>query len=86
MTLKASLYRREFGLVPTFRVGLHGGPIVAGECGDDKREIVYFGDTINTTARIQEACKELGRPLLVSGELLREMICRRSIQRSVWVR
>jgi adenylate cyclase len=73
MELKAPLYEREFGLVPEFRVGLHGGPIVAGECGDDKREIVYFGDTINTAARIQEACKEFRHPLLVSGELLRQM-------------
>lgn len=73
MQLKAPLYEREFGLVPTFRVGLHGGPIVAGECGDDKREIVYFGDTINTAARIQGACKEFRRPLLVSGELLGQM-------------
>jgi adenylate cyclase len=73
MERKAPFYEREFGVVPKFRVGLHGGPIVAGECGDDKREIVYFGDTINTAARIQEACKELGHPLLVSGELLRQM-------------
>jgi adenylate cyclase len=73
MELQAPLYEREFGLVPSFRVGLHGGPVVAGECGDDKREIVYFGDTINMAARIQEACKEFRRPLLVSGELLRQM-------------
>jgi adenylate cyclase len=73
MRRKAPFYEREFGLVPAFRVGLHGGPIVAGECGDDKRSIVYFGDTINTAARIQEACKEFQRPLLVSGELLRQL-------------
>ena len=73
MALKAPLYERDFGLVPGFRVSLHGGPIVAGECGDDRREIVYFGDTINTAARIQEMCKELQRALLVSGELLRQM-------------
>ena len=73
MELNAPLYEREFGTVPMFRVGLHGGPIVAGECGDDKREIVYFGDTINTAARIQEACKEFQHPLLVSGELLGQM-------------
>lgn len=70
---KASLYEREFGVVPEFRVGFHGGPIVAGECGDDKREIVYFGDTINTAARIQQACKEFERPLLISAELVRRM-------------
>jgi len=73
MAAKAPLYERDFGLVPMFRVGLHGGPIVAGECGADKREIGYFGDTINTTARLQEACKEFQRPLLVSGELLHRL-------------
>ena len=73
MARNAPAYERDFGLAPGFRVSLHGGPIVAGECGDDKREIVYFGDTVNTAARIQELCKELGRALLVSGELLRQM-------------
>jgi adenylate cyclase len=73
MESKTPLYQRDFGLVPTFRASLHGGPIVAGECGDDKREIVYFGDTINTAARIQETCKEFQRPLLISGELLQRM-------------
>ena len=70
---KAAQYKRDFGWVPEFRVGLHGGPIVAGECGDDKREIVYFGDTINTAARIQQACTEFQRPILISAELLRQM-------------
>ncbi|HET8728343.1 MAG TPA: adenylate/guanylate cyclase domain-containing protein [Alphaproteobacteria bacterium] len=73
MKLKAPVYEREFGLVPMFRAGLHGGPVVAGECGDDKREIVYFGDAINTAARIQEACKAFQRSLLVSGDLLGQM-------------
>jgi adenylate cyclase len=67
---KSSLYERDFGVVPRFRAGLHGGRVVAGECGDDKRQIVYFGDTINTAARIQETCKALERPLLLSGELM----------------
>lgn len=70
---RSAMYERDFGAVPRFRVGLHGGTVVAGECGDDKRQIVYFGDTINTAARIQEACKEFGRPLLLSGELIGRM-------------
>ena len=70
---KSSLYQRDFGVVPRFRVGVHGGPVVAGECGDDKRQIVYFGDTINTAARIQEACKVFDRTLLLSGELVGRM-------------
>ncbi len=63
-------YKREFGIVPSFRVGLHGGPVVAGECGDDKREIVYFGDTVNTAKRIEEACRDFNQTMLISGDLL----------------
>ena len=64
------IYQSEFGIVPEFRVGLHGGPVVAGECGDDKREIVYFGDTVNSAKRIEEACRDFNRPMLISGDLL----------------
>ena len=41
--------------------------------GDFKREIAFLGDTVNTTARIQEACKEYGTDLLVSSELLSKL-------------
>ena len=68
---KADLYRHEFGLVPMFRAGLHAGPVVISECGDSRRQIAYFGDTVNVTARLQEHCKKVGRALLVSADLLR---------------
>jgi adenylate cyclase len=68
---KADSYRREFGLVPNFRAGLHAGPVVISECGDSRRQVAYFGDTVNVTARLQEYCKEVGRALLVSADLLR---------------
>jgi class 3 adenylate cyclase len=67
---RADFYLREFGLVPNFRAGLHAGPVVISECGDSRRQVAYFGDTMNVTARLQEHCKEVGRPLLVSGDLL----------------
>lgn len=63
-------YEAEFGAVPGFRVGLHGGPVVASECGDHKQEIVYFGDTVNTAARIEQQCKAFDCPFLISGDLL----------------
>jgi adenylate cyclase len=62
---RALWYRRRFGLAPSIRAGLHGGPVVAGECGDARLEIVYFGDTINTAARLEQATKTLDRWLLV---------------------
>ena len=63
-------YEKAFGVVPKFRIGLHGGPIVISQCGDQKQEISYFGDTINTASRVAEACKTFGCALLVSGDLL----------------
>lgn len=66
----AASYKAEFDVVPRFRVGMHGGPVIASEVGDNKREIVYFGDTVNTAARLQSLCKEKGKDFLVSSELL----------------
>ncbi len=67
---KAEDYEKQFGTIPTFRIGLHGGPVVMSECGDQKQEISYFGDTINTASRIEQQCKNLDSSLLISGELL----------------
>ena len=70
---RADSYRQEFGMVPSFRAGLHAGNVVISECGSSRRQLAYFGDTVNVTARLQEHCKEAGRNLLVSADLLRHM-------------
>jgi class 3 adenylate cyclase len=66
----AEIYRREFGLVPDFRAGLHAGPVVISECGDSRRQVAYFGDTVNVTARLQALAKDAGLPLIVSRDFL----------------
>lgn len=63
-------YEKEFGVAPQFRVGMHSGSVVASEVGDEKREIVYFGDTVNTAARLQSLCKDKKKDFLVSEDLL----------------
>jgi len=68
---RADSYRQEFGMVPSFRAGLHAGQVIISECGSSRRQLAYFGDTVNVTARLQEHCKEAGRDLLVSADLLR---------------
>jgi class 3 adenylate cyclase len=73
IAVKADSYRQEFGMVPGFRAGLHAGPVVISECGSSRRQLAYFGDTVNVTARLQEYCKEVGRNLLVSADLLAHM-------------
>jgi adenylate cyclase len=37
--------------------------------GDVKREIVMLGDTMNTTARIEDACRTTGAGILISKVL-----------------
>jgi len=63
-------YDKTFGVRPQMRGGMHGGPVAVGECGDRKREIVYFGDTVNAAARIAGACRQAGQSFLISGDLL----------------
>jgi class 3 adenylate cyclase len=73
MERRALPYQRRFGAVPRFRAGLHVGEVVVGEMGEDRREIAHLGDTLNTAARLEQACRERNRRLLVSGELLASM-------------
>ena len=63
-------YVREFGAAVNFRAGLHCGPVVAGEMGTVKREIVLLGDIVNTAARIQDFCRETGDKVLASADLI----------------
>lgn len=70
---KAGIYKKKYGCVPEFKAGLHGGISVTGELGYTKREIAYMGDVVNTTARIEEACKTFGEDLLISENLVLQM-------------
>jgi adenylate cyclase len=63
-------FRRRFGVEPHVRAALHAGPLVIGEMGDYKREIVLLGDTMNTAARIEEACRTTGHDYLASGAVV----------------
>lgn len=67
---RAAYYKANYNIVPTFKAGIHMGKITAVEVGDIKREIAYHGDTINTTARIQQLCNSLNKRLLASEYLL----------------
>ena len=77
-------YESEFGIVPEFKAGVHFGEVVTAEIGDIKKEIVYNGDVLNTTARIQSICNEHNSKLIVSESLasrlsLPEFVERRSL-------
>jgi class 3 adenylate cyclase len=73
VTREAARYTRDFGTVPRFRAGLHGGMVTAGELGDLRRQIVFVGDILNTAARLEEYAKRTGLDLVVSDSLLRRL-------------
>lgn len=64
-------YEKNYdGVAPEFKAGLHYGYVMAGEIGVVKRDIAFSGDVLNTAARIQSKCNELGVDILFSKFLL----------------
>ena len=70
LAARSSTYQTRYGVTPSFRAALHMGPVVAGEMGVVKQAIVFLGDTVNTTARIEEACRELDAQFLISQRVI----------------
>lgn len=66
----SSNYMNKYNLVPEFKAGIHVGEVITGEVGVVKKEIVFSGDVLNTTSRIQAECNNLNSRLLISKNLL----------------
>ena len=64
---------RDFGRIPQLRAALHGGSVITAEIGVDHHKITYFGDTVNTAARLESLCRTLESPVLISNELASRM-------------
>ena len=73
LAAEASAFERAFGTVPKIRAALHAGEVVTGEIGGSRRAIVFHGDVMNTTSRIENATRSLGRNFLVSEDALARM-------------
>lgn len=60
--------RTESGDVPIkIAVGLHHGPALLGNIGDERRlEFATIGDTVNIANRLEELCRALVAPVVVS--------------------
>jgi len=66
----ADAYIRDFGRRADFRAALDCGSVVIGELGVNKMEIALLGDTMNTAARMEQACRDTGHRVLASAALL----------------
>lgn len=63
----------NYGDFPTFKAGVHYGEVTIGEIGKIKKDIIFTGDTLNTTARIQSLCNNFSVDILLSDDLLNIM-------------
>jgi adenylate cyclase len=73
ITMQSEKYIAQFGLVPQFKAGLHLGKVTTGEIGVLKKEIIFTGDVLNTTARIQSLCNAYKVDLLISSDLIEQL-------------
>ena len=73
MNGQAGKYEEKFGVVPRFKAGFHYGKVTTGEIGVLKKEIIFTGDVLNTTARIQGLCNQFNVDILISGDLIKEL-------------
>src|ERR1700751_1834421 len=69
-----SEFQRQFGAVPRFRVGVHGGEVVVSEQGDTKRAIGIYGSTINIAARMEEVAKAHNIACAISGDVAEHLL------------
>ncbi len=66
---KKSYFLKNYGYQPKFKAALHAGIVLAAEIGHIKKSIVYSGDVLNATARMESLCNEYDAEILISKSL-----------------
>ena len=67
-------YLKKFGVYPQFKAALHAGRVSVTWIGTIKKEVVYHGDVLNTTSRIQDECNKYGQYFLISDYMLENLM------------
>lgn len=70
LSIREALCRldREMAVGLGFRIAIHAGPVIVAAVGDERKEITYFGDTINSLARLDGVAKDLGRDIILTAQ------------------
>lgn len=70
---KQEHFMNRYGAAPSFKAGLHVGEATVGEIGVIKKDIIFSGDVLNTTSRIQGECNNHKVNILLSSDLLERL-------------
>lgn len=73
LKLEAEQFESKYGIVPDFKAGIHHGQVTVGEIGEIKTHIMFSGDVLNTTARIQGLCNQYQEDLLISESIVEKL-------------
>ena len=67
--------RRAQGEAPlTLAAGLHFGPVVAGDIGDERcLEFAILGDTVNVASRLESLCRPLEAAAVISEDVVAQV-------------
>jgi class 3 adenylate cyclase len=66
-------YLDKYNMIPKFKAGMHYGKVSTGVIGSIKKEIIYTGDVLNTTSRIEGQCNHYEVNLLLSHALVSQL-------------
>ncbi len=67
---KKEVYLKKYGVVPEFKAAVHCGQVIIGEMGKIKKSIRFSGDVLNTTARVEKVCGNIGAKMAVTDNLV----------------
>lgn len=67
---RTDYYLKKYQHRPVFKAGVNMGSVAVAEIGTIKRNIAYLSDVLNTAARIESLCNEIGKSLLISEEVM----------------
>ena len=70
---ESDYYRREYGVLPEYRIGAHIGLVTVGEIGIVKKDLTMSGDAMNTAARIRTQSGELNQKIIGSGDFVKSI-------------
>ena len=73
LQVKKEYYLDRYSILPSFKAGLHIGKATVGEIGVIKKDIVFSGDVLNTTSRIEGECNNHNVNIILSSALLQRM-------------